>query len=392
MAQIGVNPDVLTWARQERGLDEGEAAQRTGLSVEDLVELEAGVRQPSIGELRAIAKGYQIAFASLLMPEPLPIETRPQIEDFRAGIEHSEPGERPFELNLAIENVFVQIDTLGDLKRTAPELFIEFNVPRIQLGDNVEEVAAEERRRVGFTLEEQLQWERPKQSFETLRLIIESQGAFVSQSNLGPIDIVRGFSHFDQRQIPVAVVNQEERDYGPRNFTLLHEYAHLMLRRTGISDENRDSAVERFCNQFAAYFLMPREDFTRTAHRENVTGAWTDRELGSIADAFKVSLSAVAIHLETIGLAAAGLYEQKLAAWRQRNVPRRTGGRATWPERWMNQLGIRTTQVVLNALGRQAISLNEAYEILDVRPRFFDQLRAEMNQRIADYGGDGGRG
>ena len=132
---------------------------------------------------------------------------------------------------------------------------------------------------------------------------------------------------------------------------------------------------------------MPRQEFIRMARQADATGTWTDRELGNVADAFKVSLSAVAIHLEDTGLAAPGLYEAKLRAWRGRNIPDRGGGRATWPERWLNSLGVHTTQVVLDALNGNYINPIEAFEILDVRPKFFDQLRDEMRQRIADYGG-----
>ena len=389
MVDVAVNPSVLEWARIERGLGEVEAANRVGVSVQELAALERGDKTPTISELRTIAKAYEIAFASLLMPEPLPLATRPDIEDFRFRTFRSEPADRAFELNLAIESVFGQIDFLSELKTSAPDLFVEFDVPQIGLEDDVEEVAAEERRRLGLTVETQFRWERPKQSFETLRLIVEREGAFVLQKKLGSRDTVRGFSILDDRMIPVAVVNQDEGDYGPKNFTLFHEYAHLLLRHTGISDENREIGIERFCNQFAAFFLMPRQEFIRVAHGADVTGTWTDRELGNIATVFRVSLSAVAIHLEDTRVAEPGLYDEKQNEWRRRNIPPRGGGRATWPERWLNSLGVGTTQIALEALDRAEINQLEAFELLDVRPKFFDQLRNEMEQRIADYGGAG---
>ncbi len=388
MADVAVNPAVLEWARVERGLDPTDAATRIGVSVQEIAALESGAKIPSLGQLRKIASAYEIAFASLLMPEPLPVSTRPEIEDFRFRTYRSEPADRTFELNLAIEGVFEQIEILSQLKQTAPDIFLELDVPQITLDDDVEEAASAERRRLGVTQDVQFQWTRPKQSFETLRSVIERQGTFVFQRKLGNPKAVRGFSIFDDRAVPVAVVNQEEGDYEPKNFTLLHEYAHLLLRRTGISDENPEIGIERFCNQFAAFFLMPRQTFVQVARDADPSGTWADRELGRVATAFNVSLSAVAIHLEDMGLAAPGLYEAKLAAWSRRNIPERGGGgRATWPERWLNRLGVHTTQVVLEALTRNKINQIEAFEILDVRPKFFDQLQDEMNQRIAEYGG-----
>lgn len=387
MAGVAVNPAVLEWARVERGLNPTEAAKRIGVSVQEIAALESGAETSSLGQLRNIAKAYKIAFASLLMPEPLPASTRPEIEDFRFRTFKSEPTDRTFELNLAIEGVFEQIEILSQLKQAAPDIFLELDVPQITLEDDVEEVASAERRRLGITQDVQFQWTRPKQSFETLRSVIECQGTFVFQKKLGSPKAVRGFSILDDRAVAVAVVNQEEGEYGPKNFTLLHEYAHLLLRRTGISDENPEIGIERFCNQFAAFFLMPRQTFVRVARDADPSGTWADRELGRVATVFNVSLSAVAIHLEDMGLAAPGLYEAKLAAWSRRNIPERRGGFATWPEKWLNRLGVHTTQVVLDALERKEINQIEAFEILDVRPKFFDQLYNEMNQRIAEYGG-----
>ena len=71
MVAIPVNPDVLLWARQERGIKLDDAANRLKMSVPDLETLEKGARQPtqhadvesrlheegSIASIRAIGDG-----------------------------------------------------------------------------------------------------------------------------------------------------------------------------------------------------------------------------------------------------------------------------------------------------------------------------------------------
>jgi transcriptional regulator with XRE-family HTH domain len=74
---------VLAWARAERGLTQEAAAERLGVPLEELQELESGARQPTVGELRNMAAKYEIGFSSLLMPDTLPDSTRLKVEDFR---------------------------------------------------------------------------------------------------------------------------------------------------------------------------------------------------------------------------------------------------------------------------------------------------------------------
>jgi len=52
--------------------------------------------------------------------------------------------------------------------------------------------------------------------------------------------------------------NDRESTEGAKIFTFLHEYCHLLLRRTGISDEQNGNRIEKFCNQFAASCLIPQ--------------------------------------------------------------------------------------------------------------------------------------
>src|SRR6476620_11195609 len=81
MVDVPVNGAVLAWARKERGLSEQEAAKRLKLTPQALADLETGNKKPSLKQLDSIAQQYQIPFASLMMPEPLPAIKRPA--DFR---------------------------------------------------------------------------------------------------------------------------------------------------------------------------------------------------------------------------------------------------------------------------------------------------------------------
>ena len=105
-------------------------------------------------------------------------------------------------------------------------------------------------------------------------------------------------------------------DYRARIFTLLHEYAHLLLRTSGISDQNRHVPIQRWCNQFAANFLMPADEFLKQYALEFPGGGPpSDHQVTIMAARFKASKSATAIRFEELNLAPRGFYDGLSALW-----------------------------------------------------------------------------
>jgi Zn-dependent peptidase ImmA (M78 family)/transcriptional regulator with XRE-family HTH domain len=384
MVDVPVNKDVLIWARKERGLTEQEAAKRLKLTVDELAGLEAGAKLPSMAILDRMATKYQIPFASLMMPEPLPLTKRPA--DFRTH-EGKEP-QWDENLLLALEVVNAQIDFFVELRDHNPALFTGAEPRRYESNRAAEEVAAEEWNAFGLTLDTQFSWPTGAQAFRYWRHIIERAGVFVQIMDLGPENLCRGFSIYDERKIPAVVINGDDTDGPARTFTLLHEYAHILIREPGISDHNRKNSVERWCNQFAAHLMMPAERFKADASAIDPSKTWSDTALRKIAELYKVSMSAVALHLEDVGLAKAGLYEQKLAEWQKREKKKSTGGLPMpFAERQVHRLGVRHVGIVLDAVDHGDLNPLEAFELTDVDPKWFDDLRKEVIERQQTYGG-----
>jgi Zn-dependent peptidase ImmA (M78 family) len=287
---------------------------------------------------------------------------------------------------IAIEEAYGFVDALEELRDADPALFTPFAVPEYKLTNQPEDVAASERERLGVSIAEQFAWQTDREAFLRWREAVEAQGVFAYQLALGADDS-RGFAIWDERQIPVIVIDSAEDPYPARVFTIWHEYAHVLLRMGGISNQNSRNVVERFCNQFAAYFLMPRESFTRAAHFFRADhGRWDEGVVGKLAARFKVSKSAAALHLEDAALAPEGFYGQMLALWRVRTPSSTSGGVASHIEKHANRLGTRHIDVVLSAVERGVISKLDAYEFTNVRPKWFPDLRLEVAGRRAAYG------
>ncbi|WP_020084946.1 helix-turn-helix domain-containing protein [Hyphomicrobium zavarzinii] len=390
MADVPVKGAVLKWARDERSLTLTAAAELLTVDEEYLAKLEGDELKPNVGLLREMAQKYEIGFSSLLMPAPLPPTTKLDVEDFRTI--RSNKTAWTSSLLALIDNVNIAIEGLNDLKAEAPDLFSDVRLPRHTLNDNPEKIAASERARLRVSVDDQMGWDTEYTAFKAWRAVVEAEGAFVYVMRAGKEAQWRGMSIFDKRAIPVIVINGAEDVVEPRIFSLWHEYCHLLLRNTAISDENRKHNVERFCNQFSAFFLMPRERFVSlAAPRRPVPGQdWTDENIRWLARRFKTSMSSVAIHLEEVGLARAGLYDRKLIEWQKREK-KESQAVATHQAKIANKLGVRHVDTVLHALDAGVIDPLDANELLfDTKPKYFESLRKEIEERKLLYGRDRG--
>lgn len=384
MTTVPVNPRVLVWARAERGLDTVTAAERLGITPEELVALEDGEVIPNVTQLRSMANKYGISFSALLMPEPLPPATRLRVEDFRTR-ESGAPIWTP-ELLVMLDEVNVLIDGLADLQEGAPAAFQPVELPRATMISDPEQVAASERARMGLGIETQLGLNTPAEAFRRFRGLVEESGVFVYLINAGDTDDWRGLAVYDDRQIPLIIINGDEGQPAWRLFTLMHEYYHLLLRQTGVSDQRSNHSVEALCNQFAAHFLMPADRFIAEARYVNSGHRpWEVRDAKELAVRFHVSITAAAIHLEDLGLAPKGYGDQVIATLHRPTRRKSTGG-PSYYEKMANRYGCRHFDVVFRALDAGALDRVEAYELTTVQPEYFPRMRAEVAERRAAYG------
>ena len=225
MVDVPVNHKVLIWARKERGLTEQQAADLLHLSLNEFNELEAGNKKLTLALLDRMARQYQIPFASLLMPDPLPDSARPRIPDFRTHL-----GMKPridHELLTALDVVNLQIEMFTEIREAHPELFQAPPLPDYSKLVDPKEAANKERARIAPTVDQQVGWKTVATAFRRWRAIIERQGIFVYLTSIGPENDVRGFAIYDERGIPVALINGDESESSARIFSLIHEYAHI---------------------------------------------------------------------------------------------------------------------------------------------------------------------
>lgn len=372
MPEVPVNGRVLKWARDIRGLSLEAAALRLSISPEELRKYETGAKLPMIGFLREMASKYQINFASLLMPEPLPIEKR--LTDHR--VRH---GRAPLTLEsiVAMEDISEALDAFADIAAESSRLVPKLNIGTATLEENPEFVAQRERKRFNVSIQEQQSWRDTYTARNRWRQRIEDRGIFTYLIKLQAPEELSGFSLYKPDNLGAICVNDREVNDGAKIFTLFHEYCHLVLRQGGISDENNADRVEQFCNRFASAFLIPRNYLVDFLPKDiEIPYEFSDRDVKNLARSFRVSNRAMAYRLEQAELAPDGFYARKTAPW---DVPVEKPAPSK-PEK-LNHIVIQLKRIgklhaftVLQAERKHLINPFEAAELVGVQFASFPKL------------------
>jgi Zn-dependent peptidase ImmA (M78 family) len=373
MAVVPVNGKVLQWARQIRGLSLNDAAMILGVSSTELRSYESGGKKPLVGFLRKMSQRYRINFSSLLMPEPLPIEKLPTDRRVRRG-------RTPLSIDtlVAIEEITEALDTFQDIREGGSRIVPALHIGKAKLKEDPETVAARERKSFGVSIEEQKTWRGLGEARRKWRQRIEDHGVFTYMIPLPPQEL-SGFSLFRDGMAAICV-NDREPTEGAKIFTFFHEYCHLLLRKAGISDENNKDSLEKFCNAFAASFLIPRDALVSEIGDVQTPYDFPDSEIKRLSTRFRVSNRAMAMRLQETGLAPEGFYLRRTAPW---DIPAESRPMASEsspsPIRIrIKRIGKLHAKTVMRAVKKHAINSFDASQLIGLQPTVLPKVAAAL--------------
>lgn len=294
----------LVAARKAANLTQEEAANHLEMSRPTFIAIEKGSRRPKPAELIALAQLYGVALNALLRRSSIPQPLRPHL---RSILDVSTDGTR--ELESAISLLSAYIDDYQYLESlVGGQAVMHFPTPvRIPPGPIerfAEHCAQEERARLNLGAH---------QPIYGLRKTFEEAGLHVFVENLdsklaGLYVFVPNFGYC----ILINRVHPRDR----RRWTIAHEYGHFLTERErpGVDyfkPMQRKPEAERFADSFAAALLMPEAGVQRRFYEEiERTGDFKVGDLCRIADYFGVSLVAMALRLEGLGLIPRGSWDQ----------------------------------------------------------------------------------
>lgn len=382
-----VAPSVLRWARESINLTPLAAARKMQLPEDRVMQWENGEATPTVVQLRKASDVYKRPLGVFFLAQP-PADFD-SMRDFRRH-PGAEPGEWSPDLHGEFRRAIAQRDAaleLAELDEAAPPAIWRLE----PLPDDDEQIAAAARqlllnksplplpRATGTKYEHLNTWVAALE--EVGVLVMATSGGRVSPTEM------RAFSlYYDE--LPVIMVNGSDAARG-RLFSLVHEYAHLLLHTSGLCDITTDTkatdpdrALEARCNRIAAAILMPRGDVLNNPEvirRQAHSDTWDYASLRDAAAPFGVSAEALARRLLTLGRITQPFYQARRAEFvdaYEREEEQGTVGGGNWYRTTARDLGKGFVRRIADARRRRVIDSYTAASFLNVKVDQIDRLAA----------------
>ncbi len=259
---MALNPEVFRWARESAGLELEVAARAVGIVPASLNAIERGIKQPSRTTLAHMAKAYRRSLLSLYLP--VPPRKGDRGEDFRMVV-----ADRTVESEANVDALMRDLRACQSLVRAVLEDDDDVEplafVGSASMDAGVDALTKSIEHMLGVTRVQYREQKDAESAFTLLRERAEHAGVFVilagnfgSHHSAIPVEAFRGFAIADPIA-PFIVINDRDAK-AAWSFTLLHELAHLWLGATGVSGGAPEMRIERFCNDVAGEFLLPRTE------------------------------------------------------------------------------------------------------------------------------------
>ncbi len=394
---LKVSPHVMRWVLDSAGWRDGELASRTGISVSLIRQWRLRESEIRMGDLRRIARSIKWPLSAFMAAEP-PREA--PVAGFRLGPDS--PEAPPSKQLCSAVKMAREIQhnarelweyATGDPAPPKGGLAAAAAAAAAKCTDDPELVAAGESARMGVSggaagsgpagLDRH---GRTQLLYAALRDAVESRGVFVAQADF-PVGEAKGLAVVGEGP-PVIVVNSADA-VGSRIFTLLHEYAHVMLAGGSLCRPAPESletdgfgsgkAVEGWCDSFASSVLMPRKEFLAALDEEG------GRAVGGVLNALsqRFLLSRRTVLVRAIGLSEGPAKRAYLGRYREMGPPPEPGdsaggGHVPPDVACLNRRGRRYVQLVSDSEEDGLITECDMAMYLNLKARHFDGLRARV--------------
>ncbi len=350
--KIKASPHLLKKLRENSGYTEEELANRLGVTAEKIVKVEKGEDSFTVTQIKKLADIYKVPLAAFFSKE---VPDVPSLPDYRIN--------REKKLN---PEVFVAIRRAKYLSEEVRELSgKKSEIPSFP-DSSPEELAKKFREYLKI---EAPKFKSPNEALEFYKNILEGRlGIMVVEYPLKAED-VRAFSL--RSELSVIVLNESDEPQ-VKLFSLFHEIAHLLKHGNGICSidvsEERDE-IERFCNKFAAEFLVPSNDLKRRVENRELS----NKEISKLARLYGVSMQVMMLRLFDLRYITRDDYYRFKEKFDESKLKRK-GGRRDWEKTYSNRVGKMALSEVSRAYRKGDISFFEAVKILDVNTKYAEKL------------------
>ena len=288
MERINIQPKLFLWALKRCGKTEDAMKSK----FPKILDWLRGEPYPTLKQLEKFAAATYTPLGYFFLKEPP--EDKLPIPDFRTV--KGQP-ERPS------PNLLDTIQTMQSRREWMREFLLEEGqkplsfIKSVTLKTEPVKVAMEMRKILPLSDGWANRLHSWDEALRLLRRVIENAGVMIvingvvgnNTHRLLDVDEFRGFALVDE-YAPLVFING--RDYiSAKIFTIVHELSHLWLGYEGVSNFDElqpvETNVEDFCNQVAAEFLVPSDEFKKALGENQSENDYDLFEI--LARRFKVS-------------------------------------------------------------------------------------------------------
>lgn len=378
--KVDVNPNIFKWLRTSSGWSVEDVSKRLKTSVDVVEAIERGEWQPTLRQLKELSKSYKRPLATFLLSEPL--DELPLPKDYRM---------LPDKKDVFDKKTIYAIRKARNLQEIGGELLRNMNnsfttqINQVTLSKKPTDLGLYYRKYFNLNVELQRKFKSSYAFFNYLRDTFENINILIFQFPM-PVEDARGFVLTDQNP-NVIVVNSKD-SIEARIFTLLHEFAHILLGETVIDlpilSFSKKNEIEYWCNQFAASFLLPTQlaDTIFTTEK-SLTNT---RTLNRFSRKYKLSKAMLLYTMYKQDFISKNEFEETLERYKpsesvKKDVSKKKkSGGIPQDRKCISEMGNKFVSIVANNYDRNFITYTDALNFLSVKSRNFDKVLAKAKQ------------
>lgn len=381
---VDVSPKVLVWARASSGVTLEEVTRRLGIDPNLLAAWETGRMNPPLAKLEDLADIYHRSLATFLLREP-PREPAPPT-DLRvvSGTRKSLFSDKTL---LAFRRARLVQGVAAELGEPPSERGLE-KLQNLVLGQSAESAAGRVASDLNAYDQEPPRFESPHRALAHWKNLIGQLGIIVLQFPM-PINDARGFTLADTPW-RVLVVNKADQVQA-RSFTLLHEFAHLLKKKTGVCDlgEANNGAnapqTEVWCNGFAGSFLVPKTSLLNSLRPWPTDEPAPPEEIHRLSNRYQVSETVILRRLLDSGLISSTEYRESSEVRRgpsaRSSLSSTREMKRNIPLERFSEFGAPFLGMVLRGASDGRLALTDLAEILDIRLKHLPAISDRVSRK-----------
>ncbi|OIO64945.1 hypothetical protein AUJ68_04490 [Candidatus Woesearchaeota archaeon CG1_02_57_44] len=377
---VDIEPSVLKWLIGSSGWTKEEVAKRLKTSPQTIDKFLNKEKKPTYRQLEELSIIFKRPIASFLLSKPL--QEKPKPKDYRM---------LPSKTNIFDKKTILVMRKSRKLQELSKELSRNIayetgsKIKRIKISERPESIAKQYRELFTLTEERQKKFKNPYELFNYLRDVLEEYNIFLFQFSM-PVEDARGFVFADETP-SVIVVNTKD-SIEARIFSMMHEFGHILLGESVIdlpeATASYKDEVERWCNEFASAFLLPKE-IAKPVFDENKSQLLQRAILKTLSNRYKVSKAMLLVNMLKLKYITKTDYEKKLSQYKEEAIPKKEmekkgGGGIKSEVRCLSEVGNKFISLVANNYDKNYITYTDALSYLSIKSKSFDKVLSKAKK------------